>query len=205
MTKLPNLSNKHKVCIICEGYEEYHYLNKLLDLNVWSNNYEFVLINAKSASNIFPRYQDAYNNARYEIIIIFCDTDKPPFKEYNLIKNKINNFHGKKSASNKIIIFANPCTMQIILLHFNEVFLSTQAKKTNSPIIFELTGVKNYDAKDDQIKQICNKIFQRTYVQMKNRVKAINNNDTICSSTNFGDFIDYFESDNCEWITKINK
>ena len=205
MTRLPRLSSKHKVCIICEGYEEHQYLNKLINLSVWSNNYEFILINAKSASNIFPKYQDAYNNARYEIILVFCDTDKPPFKEYNLIKNKINGFHGKRNASNKTVIFANPCTMQIILLHFDDVLLTTQAKKTNSPIIYKLTGVENYDAKEEQIKQICGKIFQRTYVAMKKRLKNIKDSDTECSSTNFGKFLEYFEDTDPKWIKEINK
>lgn len=205
MTRLPAISNKHKVCIICEGYEEYHYINKLLDLNVWNSIYEFTPINAKSASKIFPKYQDAYNNARYEIILVFCDTDKPPYREYNLIKQKINDFHGKRNASNKITIFANPCTMQIILLHFDEVFLSTQAKKTNAPIIFDLTGVENYDAKDEQIKQLCSKIFKRTYSDMKKRVDNINGVDTKCGSTNFGEFLDNFENEDVKWIKEINK
>lgn len=205
MTRLPNLSSKHKVCIICEGFEEHYYLNKLVNLNVWKDCYEFTLINVKSASKIFPKYQDAYNNARYEIILIFCDTDKPPFKEYNLIKNKINEFHGKRNASNKIVIFANPCTMQIMLLHFNDVLLTTQAKKTNSSIIYKLTGVENYDAKEEQIKQICSKIFRRTYVEMKKRLINIKDIDTECSSTNFGKFLENFENENPKWIKEINK
>ena len=43
-------------------------------------------------SNIFARFQDAYNNDSYEVIIIFCDTDKYPYREYSQVKKKINNF-----------------------------------------------------------------------------------------------------------------
>ena len=57
--------------LMYEGKEAYHYP-----------------INAKSASNIFARYQDAYNNDAYEVILVFCDTDKAPYREYSQIKNK---------------------------------------------------------------------------------------------------------------------
>lgn len=204
MTRLPVINKRHKICIICEGFEEYYYITRLLNLNVWSDNYEFIIINAKSASNIFPRYQDAYNNARYEIILILCDTDKKPYREYSQIKSKINKYHNNKSASNKVIIFANPCTMLIILSHFAEVILKTQAKKANAPLIYQLTGVENYDAKEEQIKSICRKIYKRTYPNMKERITKFDKLDIECCSTNFIKFIDYFEKDNYKWIKDIN-
>ena len=82
MANLPNLSNKHRVCVICEGFEDIAYFKRLMHLNVWNDAYEFFLINAKSASNIPARFQDTFQNDRYEIILIFCDTDKAPYKEY---------------------------------------------------------------------------------------------------------------------------
>lgn len=206
MSNLPPISNKHKVCVICEGFEDLHYFKRLVDLNVWSSSYEFILINAKSASNIFACYQDAYNNDRSEVVLVFCDTDKYPYREYRQLKKKINDFHNKESASGKIVIFANPCTMQIILLHFGDVFLKNQGKKTNASIIEELTGVKGYDAHEEQIKEICGKIFfQRTYAKMKERIELINFKDDVSGSTNFIDFINKFENENFIWIKDINK
>lgn len=205
MFNLPPINNKHKVCVICEGFEDIYYFKRLNELNVWDTSYEFILINAKSASNIFACYQDAYNNDRYEVILIFCDTDKKPFREYKQIKKKINDFHDGKSVSNKIIIFANPCTMQIILSHFGEVYLKNQGKKANADVIEQLTGVKNYDAHEEQIKDVCNKIFRRSYPEMKERISRINFKDDISCSTNFIDFINKFESNNLSWIKSINK
>ena len=40
--KLPKFSDNHKVCIICEGNEEYAYLERLKELNVWNGQYEIV-------------------------------------------------------------------------------------------------------------------------------------------------------------------
>ena len=71
MSKLPVISKKHRICVICEGLEEIIYFKRLMALNVWSAEYEFVPINAKGESNVFARYQDAYNNDAYETIIIF--------------------------------------------------------------------------------------------------------------------------------------
>lgn len=32
--KLPEFFDRHRICIICEGNEEYAYLNRLIELNV---------------------------------------------------------------------------------------------------------------------------------------------------------------------------
>lgn len=205
MASLPQISKKQKICIICEGFEEHSYINRLKELSVWNDVYEFVPINAKSASSIFPRYQSEYNNNNYSAILVFCDTDKAPYREYAPLKKKINEFHSKTSASGKVVIFANPCTMQIILLHFGDVMLTTQSKKQNAPLIFDLTGVENYDAHDDQVRTICRKITKTSYEAMKVRIAGINHGDRTVSSTNFMDFIAKFESDDLKWIKALNK
>ena len=80
MAKLPVLEKKHKVCVICEGNEDFAYFNRLLELHVWDKTYEFLPVNVKSASNIPAKFQDAFQNDRYEIILVFCDTDKAPYR-----------------------------------------------------------------------------------------------------------------------------
>ena len=204
MAKLPPIGSKHKICVICEGEEDFAYFTRLTELAVWDRTYEFKQVNAKSASNIPAAYENYYQNNSYEAILVFCDTDKFPYREYALIKQKISDFHGENNtALGKIIIFANPCTMQIILSHFGEVSLVNQGKKTNADIIEKLTGVSNYDAHSDQIKAICSKIFHRTYSDMRERVAAINNPDTVSGSTNFIEFLPKFESTDTAWIQEL--
>ena len=205
MARLPVTDVKHRICVICEGYEDYAYFNRLLELNVWSNAYVFSTINAKSASNIFARFQDAFQNDRYEIILVFCDTDKAPYREYSLIKKSINKFFNKQKAAEKLIIFANPCTMQIILLHFGDVSLKNQGKKTNASIIEKWTGITNYDAHEDQIQSLCRLITYTNYQSMRRRVADINKPDTESGSSNFIIFLDRFESSDIDWIEKINR
>ena len=206
MSSRPCIPTKLKVCVICEGKEEIRYFDRLSQLNVWSGKYQFVFKNAKSASKIFPMFQNEYQNDSHAAILIFCDTDKFPYKEFELLKLKMNNmFNSRTSVINKTIIFANPCTMQIILSHFGDVALTTQAKKTNGQHIKRLTGVENYDAHEEQIKTICSKITQSNYYEMKKRVETINHDYKTTPSTNIIEFLTHFENDDIKWIDSLNK
>lgn len=203
MSNLPTINHKHKVCIICEGNEDYAYMLRLTKLAVWNEKYEFVLKNAHGESNISSLYESIFQNDSYEIVLIFCDTDKAPHKQYKILKEKLCGFHGTKNAkklTDNIIIFANPCTMQIILSHFGDVSLKKQSERVNADIIEKYTKVKNYDAHEDQINQICSKIYQRSYPEMKERVDKINGLDTEPGSTNFITYLNKFEADNSKWI-----
>ena len=159
----------------------------------------------KSASNIPARFQNEYQNVRYEIILVFCDTDKEPYREYAQVKEKINRFLGKRKASDKLVIFANPCTMQIVLLHFGDVSLKNQGKKTNSAEIERLTWISGYDAHEEQIQELCGKITRSNYSEMKKRAEAINFPDTVSGSTNISTFLKWFEEANDRWIAEIRK
>ena len=205
MTALPPVHRKHRICVLCEGYEDYYYFNRLIALKLWDASYSFTTINVKSASNIPARFQNEYQNDSYEIILIFCDTDKEPHREYALVKDKINTFLGKRKASDKLIIFANPCTMQIVLLHFADVSLRNQGKKTNGAEIERLTGIQGYDAHEDQIIDLCKKITRANYPDMKERAEALNFPDTVSGSTNFSTYLRWFENSDDRWITEIRK
>ncbi len=201
MSALPPVIRKHRICVICEESEDYLYFKRLIDLNLWSASYIFTPINAKGASNIPARFQNEFQNDRYEIILVFSDTDKEPYREYSQVKEKINRFLSKRKAAEKLIIFANPCTMQIILLHFGDVRLINQGKKTNSAEIERLTGVAGYDAHEEQILELCKRITRSNYSVMKERSEAINNPDTVSGSTNISEFLSWFEHADDRWIT----
>lgn len=87
--KLPKFFDKHKICIICEGNEEYEYLKRLKDLNVWNEQYEVSLVNAGGNGNIPARYQDRYQNGADELVLVFCDTEKKPHEQYEDIKKYV--------------------------------------------------------------------------------------------------------------------
>ena len=204
MAKPPLFSARHSLCIICEGYEEEIYVNHLLGKKVWSDFYDFTVINAKGEGNIPARYQYVINKDAYELVLVFCDTDRSPYTQYLEVKGKINEMHEAEDAADKVVIYANPCSMQIILLHFAVVSLKTQGKKTNAKLIEELTGIKGYKAnQEEHIKAICAKINRQSYFDMKERIADINRPDNEPGSTNFIEFLLRFESDNPEWIAEL--
>lgn len=195
---------KKKICIICEGYEEKGYIDSLLSKNVFSDKYDFGdPINAKSINNVGPIYQDKYRADRYALVVAFCDTDKAPYTKYNLLKKTINDFHGHDVADN-VVMFGNPCTMQIILSHFAQVKLKSQSKAVNAEIIKELVGIENYDANEEQRRELFSKINRRNYNDMKKNIEELSTNDIEVPSTNFLKFIQYFENDDDSWIDEIN-
>lgn len=201
----PVFSDRHKICIICEGNEEYEYLERLNSLNVWNEQYEIILDNADGNGNIPARYQDRYQNGSYEVVLVFCDTDKKPYEQYEDIKRKINEFHGVDYVADEVVVFGNPCTMQVILKHWADVRLKSSAKKVNAPLIKELTGVENYKGKAVQRKEIMDLITAENYQDMRLRISQMDDVDTNTGSSNFGKFMGFFEEDDEGWIEAINE
>ena len=202
--KLPKFSDKHKICIICEGNEEYEYLERLKALKVWNEQYDISLVNAGGNGNLPARYQDRYQNGSYEVILVFCDTEKKPHEQYEDIKRKINEFHGVSDAADEVVMFGNPCTMQIIAKHWTDENLKSPAKLANDPLIKKYTGVENYKGRADQIKEVMKHITVGNYVDMCKRVGDLESNDSVTGSSNFGKFIKLFESDDSGWLDEIN-
>lgn len=202
--RLPAFLNKCRVCIICEGDEEYDYLDRLNKIEVWSKAYKVTLDNAGGNGNIPARYQDRYQNGSYDIVLIFCDTEKKPYEQYEDIKQKINEFHGVDHVAEEVIVFGNPCTMQIIIEHWADVKLKTPAKKVNSEIIGKLTGVNNYKGRADQRLELMSQITAENYLTMSERVKKMESDDTVIGSSNFDRLVDYLATDDTMWVEKIN-
>lgn len=202
--KLPKFFDKHKICIICEGNEEYEYLKRLKDLNVWNEQYEVSLVNAGGNGNIPARYQDRYQNGADELVLVFCDTEKKPHEQYEDIKCKINEFHGVDNAADEVVIFANPCTMQIITKHWTDENIKSPAKPVNAPLIQKYTGVENYKGRADQLAVVMSHISVDNYWDMVQRIKRLGGKDDELGCSNFGKYLDDLMCDNEAWINKIN-
>lgn len=203
-SRMPKFLDRRKICIICEGAEEYEYLERLNTLNVWNEQYNVILDNADGNGNIPARYQDRYQNSSYDLVLVFCDTEKKPYEQYVDIKRKINEFHGVDNVADSVIIYGNPCTMQIILQHWCEEKLKTPSKKVNSSLIQQCTGVENYKGRADQRKQIMEQITLENFGEMKERIKQMENDDRIIGSSNFARFIEFLTNEDDGWIEKIN-
>lgn len=201
----PLISKGQKICVICEGFEEYAYMTRLNELNVWNPAYDVHLDNAEGNGNIFARYQDRFHSASYDLVLVFCDTEKRPYKQYNDIKSKINEFHDNPKAASKVIVYANPCTMQIILSHWAQVSLTTAAKKTNAPLIQQYTAIQNYKATSAQRKTLMGLITLANFQTMLLNIQNLPQDDTCKGSTNFETFANRLQNPDTSWIDEIKK
>lgn len=200
---IPLISYAKQICIVCEGNEEYKYLDRLIELQVWNSIYKVHLDNAKGNGNIAARYHNSYQNDAYDAVFVFCDTEKKPHKQYEEIKEKINGVHGLNVAEH-VIIFANPCTLQIVSKHWTDQIIKSPAKPKNAQLIENYTGVENYKGREDQIKTIMETITSDNYAEMKDRIQQMPTDDETCGSTNFLELIQKLETDDCSWIDKLN-
>lgn len=203
--KLPSINNQTKICIICEGNEEYEYLERLKSLGVWDEKYDISLENAGGNGNVPARYQDKYQNDSYDLVLMFCDTDRKPYEQYVDIKRKIDDFHGVEGVADAVLMYGNPCTMQIVVQHWKEICLKSPAKKVNAPLIEECTGVANYKAKKEQLDSLYAKVTRDNYADMLERVKRLPNDDTVVGSSNFARFMEVLGSGDVSWIDGINE
>lgn len=204
VNRLPYISDKHKICIICEGNEEYKYLERLNQLHVWNDIYDISLVNAEGNGNIPARYQDRYQNGTYEVVLVFCDTEKKPYEQYEDIKRKINEFHGANKAAGEVVIFGNPCTMQIVSKHWTDEIIKRPAKATNAPLIEKYTGVKGYKGRADQIDKVMESIDTDNYNDMKERIGKLPQDDHVDGSSNFSKLLEELETPDVQWISKVN-
>ncbi len=99
----------------------------VLEFPCFNGTYNVDIRNAKAASNIPSFFQAAYAKNFYEIVFVVCDKDRNPEQYVNII-SKLDDILGPGKAK-EIVIFTCPCTLQVILSHFGDVQLTTQAKK----------------------------------------------------------------------------
>lgn len=200
---LESKKNTKSICLILEGYEEEHYFKRLIDLNVFNPSYKITTVNAKSASNIPARYQDALSKNYYASILIVCDMDRKP-DAYNGVVNGIKKILGNENAES-IIFFSRPCTLQIILSHFGEVSLQSQSKFMSRDDVKRLTGVDGYDAHKEQIKEICQQIYRSSWKEFHDRLTKMNTDPNEMPSSNLIILFDRLLSENTEWIDALNE
>ena len=75
----------------------------------------------------------------------------------------------------------------------------------NAPLIKKYTGVENYKGRADQIQKVMEHVTVKNYKDMSRRVKDLDSDDSVTGSSNFGKFINLFESNDSRWIDEINE
>ena len=65
--------------------------------------------------------------------------------------------------------------------------------------------MENYKGREDQIQEVMKYVTEENYVDMCQRVRNLESDDSVTGSSNFGEFIKLFESDDIGWIEEINE
>lgn len=206
MTKrIPMNVTQKKICIICEGYEEYDYIQRLKELKIWNGVYSITTKNAKSLDKISAVYQNEYSNDNYDLVVILCDTEEAPYEKFKQLNKSLGSFHGTTSVHKQILYFANPCTLLIVLAHFGIVRLGTNDKGRNAALVERWTGIKDYQATEPQRKSIMRKITAENYATMKGNLSTYSKEEDVLCSTNFLYLLEKLEQGNHKWISNISK
>lgn len=201
--RLPIVQKSRKICIICEGDEEVAYISKLIELRVWNKKYEVKLLNAEGNGNIAARYQDAFQSGDYDMVFAFVDTDRAPHDQYIDIKRKIDDIYGVEKAADSVVIFGNPCTMQIIILHFADEKLESHKKSDNKVIIKKYTGIDSYNAKKTKREALFSLIDLENYEVMKERIRSLSSDDEVKNSSNFINLLDWLSDESEQWLEEL--
>lgn len=201
--RLPIIHKLRKICIICEGDEEVDYINRLIELKVWNEKYDVKLLNAGGNGNIAARYQDAFQSGDFDMVFAFVDTDRAPHDQYIDIKRKINDIYGIEKAADLVVIFGNPCTMQIIILHFADEKLNSHKKSENKEIIKKYTGIDSYNAKKAKREALFSLIDLENYEIMKERVRCLSCDDEVKNSSNFINLLNWLSDESEQWLEEL--
>lgn len=197
---------KKNILIISEGFEEKPYIDKILSFpNVNKDVYNFPpSVNAKGNGKIFARYQYEIQRGYYDLILVFCDADRGSEQFLSIVYEIGEKFFSSREDGFKVFIFANPVTLQIVLSHFGHILLTKVSKKTNADVVESLTGIKNYDASQEQINEMIGKIHYRSMEDFKGRLSSISYDFNDLPSTNFLLFLNRFENSDTSWVDDIN-
>lgn len=205
-TKLPPSKNENKLLIICEGYEEFDYLQRLKNCHVWDKKISVDIKNAKSIDQISAVYSYNFMLGIYKLVVVFCDTEQAPYAQFLSLKAQINSFHGKKKVADHVVFYANPCTLQIILSHFENVRLTSNSKSDNAGIIKKLTGVEDYRATKKQRMAIMEKVTNSNYAVMKQNLSFLSSTSfDAVPSTNILLFFDHLDCGDTKWLNNMEK
>lgn len=200
------MKHKKNILILAEGYEEKYYIEKIVNFPFIKDNYIFSpIINLKGNGKILARYQYEFQTNRHDLILVFADADEGSNQFIEIIEKLGLRIFGDATKGKLVFMFVNPVTLQIVLSHFGDVKLLNKSKKENSKFVFDYTGIDNYDAKEEQIKEITQKINTKNYYDMKSRISKLSDDYHIIPSTNILCFLNCFENKDESWINDINK
>ncbi|MCD8201628.1 MAG: hypothetical protein LUD47_06155 [Clostridia bacterium] len=212
--ELPVKHDRYKrILILCEGSEDEDYMNRLKSLGLWSDEIIVTVKNVVGIGNLADKYRDFHRAHKYSSIVVFCDTEPSPHGQFENVKEKIldyrrNDYKDKSVPWDKIIYYANPCTMQVVIMHLGyETLPPTCDKAKLSPTIKKYVRFEGtYSADSSQRQAIMNEINEKNYNSaMKKNINAFIRNRAATGdyTTNILNLFEALEGHNAEMSEEI--
>jgi hypothetical protein len=201
----------YRIAIICEGQEEVMYIQSLINLGVFNPRYEIIPALATSGSddrvggagNIPAFFQD-YLSKPFDAVFFLLDVDAEPHQAFAGVKKKIELIVGT-AGFNRFALYTNPCTLQLMILHFEKTALESQSKIANRSIVHRIwPKIKNYDAAKWQLDEMSYSFTPENYRRMKENAKGfLKEKKEETPSSNVVSFFENLEGDDDRWIKTL--
>ena len=196
-------TRKKRIAFIPEGSEEERLLQKYLDLSLFSDVYLFdPPISAGGINNVPAKFHELFSTGVYDGIFPLIDADRDSC-HFNEVRTKLKEIVGFDPS--QLIIFTNPCTLQIMLAHLGDDIIKTESKRANHPLVQKNWPLikKPYGAHKYQLDLICDSLTADNYQDMKRRISKLSTNCRQVPSTSLLAFLEHFESDDASWLNGI--
>lgn len=204
------LIHQYRILVICEGDEEVMYLQALVDLGVFDPQYEIIPKLATltpgdsgGAGKVPMVFQYYWSTANYDAIYFMIDVDAEPHEAFESVKKNVNAIMPR--LFEKHVLYTNPCTLQLMVFHFEKTILPNQSKMNNSDTIKRIWPKirKMYSAKHYQLEIMRSEFDKVNYSSMKSNFHSLDSGDVYTApSSNLVAFFEHLENKDPSWLTK---
>jgi hypothetical protein len=197
-----------RVRIVVEGAEEESYLLALKSLNVFSKKLSVSVKSADSISRVLPVFQNEFSSGKYDLVLVYCDTEGQSI-DYKNLKQGLALFFGVKDVSD-LLYFGSPETMIVLINHFSLApQMSIPSDKAAQGRLLRKLGVnfpdKTYQASQAQLEAIHRKITLSNYQTMKMNIAHLPSSDSSLFATNALALWEGLESPSSAWSNALRK
>lgn len=192
-----------KVDFICEGQEEVCFIDSLLKVGAFNPAYEIFREDAGGFGNVPIYFDRAFQSDDYDAVFAVVDVDRFSNGTFAHVVESLQETLGFPPY--QIILFTNPCTIQLFLAARSDDVLPNQAKKLFTPYYLSLWqgGKKPYRAHAYQLNKLKNDFSMTDYQAMMRRIKSYSNKPRDLPSTSAYYLLDKFSQPQTKWLDDI--
>jgi hypothetical protein len=197
------MADAMRVHFVCEGAEEICFVDSLTKVGAFSGAYEISREDAHGAGNIPIVFDQAFQNFYYDAVFVILDVDCMSNGTYQDTVAKLERTLG--FSARQIILFTNPCTIQLFLASRSDDVLPNQSKNSFTKYFNTLWngGHKPYAAHAYQLEKLKAEFSLSDYEAMVERIKAYSTKPEDLPSTSAHFFLSKFKQSNTKWLEDV--